>query len=247
NTTGKAQEHIVAAHLCAHLLDQIVDNIRWCPECLAAADIQQEARQNAPALAGVGHFRVELHTIVAARVIAHRSDGAARRAGENMETRRHVRDLVTVAHPHVEAEHAVVVHVVFDTVEQLRLTHEVDTGITEFTYIGTLNLAAKLLGHGLHAVANTEQRYAQIEYRLWRARAVRRMYRLGATSKDDPARVELTNILIAHVKWVQFAVHPELTHAAGDQLGVLRAEIENQDAVRMDIGMCHFFFTWING
>jgi hypothetical protein len=34
---------------------------------------------------------------------------------------------------------------------------------------------------------------------------------------------------------MDLAVHADLTHAPRDQLSVLRAEIENQDAVRVDV------------
>jgi hypothetical protein len=33
------------------------------------------------------------------------------------------------------------------------------------------------------------------------------------------------------------AIHPELAHPPGDQLCVLRAEVENQDSLRMDVGV----------
>jgi hypothetical protein len=34
---------------------------------------------------------------------------------------------------------------------------------------------------------------------------------------------------------MNLAVDPALAHPAGDELGVLRAEIEDQDPVRMDV------------
>ena len=79
----------------------------------------------------------------------------------DMEAGRNLGDLVTVAHPHVETEHAIVVHVVFDAVEQPGLAHQIDAGIAELAHVRALHLAAELLGHGLHAVADAEQRHAQ--------------------------------------------------------------------------------------
>ena len=81
-----------------------------------------------------------------------------------MEAGRHLGDLVAVAHPHVEAEHAVVVHVVLDAVQQARLADHVDAGVAELAQVGALHLAAHLLGHGLHAVADAEQRHLQVEH-----------------------------------------------------------------------------------
>jgi hypothetical protein len=61
------------------------------------------------------------------------------------------------------------------------------------------------------------------------------VYRLGAAGEDDAARVEFADRFIVHVERVQFAVHADFAHAAGDQLGVLGTEIEDQDAVSVNV------------
>nr|GFD16369.1 hypothetical protein [Tanacetum cinerariifolium] len=71
-----------------------------------------------------GHFRVELHAVVAAGVVGHAGDRAAWGAGQNMELSWHLGDLVTVAHPHVEAKQAVSVDVIFNAVEQAALADD---------------------------------------------------------------------------------------------------------------------------
>ncbi|MNE22173.1 hypothetical protein D3C80_1153660 [compost metagenome] len=183
----------------------------------------------------MGHFRVELHAVVAAGVVGHAGDRAARGAGQDMEFFRDAGDLVTVAHPHVQAEDAVGIDVVFDAIEQAALADYINAGIAELTQLGTFNLAAQLLGHGLHAVADTEYRYAQVPDGLWRARAVGFVHGLGTAGEDDAARGEFANRFIVHVERVQFAVHADFAHAAGDQLGVLGTEVEDQDAVSVNV------------
>jgi hypothetical protein len=183
----------------------------------------------------VGHFRVELHAVVSTLVVEHAGDRAARGAGQDVEIAWHLGDLVTVAHPYVEAEQAVGVDVVFDAVEQAALADHVNAGITELTQLGTFNLAAQLLGHGLHAVADTEDRYAQVEHRLRAARAVGFVHGLGTAGEDHAFWSEFADRILVHVERVQFAVHTDLTHAAGDQLGVLRTEVEDQDAVSVNV------------
>ncbi len=42
---------------------------------------------------------------------------------------------------------------------------------------------------------------------------------------------------IADVPGMDLAVDAQLAHAPRDQLGVLRAEVEDQDAVGVDVGM----------
>jgi hypothetical protein len=57
------------------------------------------------ALQGVRDLGVELHGVVAARLVGHAGDRAAGRAGHQLEAGRQRGDLVAVAHPHLE--HAV--------------------------------------------------------------------------------------------------------------------------------------------
>src|SRR5690606_36340179 len=125
DAAGKAQQYVSAAHLGAHLLDQVFDDIRGGPEVFTAADFQQKARQDAPALLGMGHFRVELHAIVAAGLVTDRGDRAALRAGDDVETFRDLGDLVAVAPPDVAGAHAAAVPVGLDDVERLRLAHRI--------------------------------------------------------------------------------------------------------------------------
>ncbi|MNN44943.1 hypothetical protein D3C81_1592530 [compost metagenome] len=187
----------------------------------------------------MGHFRVELHAVVATGVVRHGGDRAARGAGEDVEAAGNLGDLVAVAHPHVEAEHAVLVHMVFDAIQQTRLADHIDTGIAEFAQIGTLHAAAQLLSHGLHAVADAEQRHLEIEHRTGRARAVFLVHRLRTAGEDDAARGKGADGVVAHVERVDFAVHADLAHTAGDQLGVLGTEVQDQDPVSVNILMGH--------
>lgn len=124
---------------------------------------------------------------------------------------------------------------VLDAVQQARLADHADAGVAELAQVGALHLAAHLLGHGLHAVADAEQRHLQVEHRLRRARAVGFVYRLGTAGEDDAARREGDDRLVAHVEGMDFAIHADLAHAAGDQLGVLGAEIEDQDTVGVNV------------
>ncbi len=74
---------------------------------------------------------------------------------------------------------------------------------------------------------------------MGRARAVELMHRLRAAGENDPARGEGANVLVAHVEGVQLAIHADLAHAAGDQLSVLVTEIQDQDAVGVNVRMGH--------
>ncbi|RMN24332.1 Cytosine deaminase [Pseudomonas coronafaciens pv. zizaniae] len=235
NAAGQAQQDVVGADLGTDSGDGVVSDVRRGPQGFATADVEDEARQDATALLGVGHFRVELHAVVFAVVVGHAGNRAARGAGQNMETVRDFGDLVAVAHPHIETEHAVGIDMVFDAIKQAALADDVDTGVAELAHVGACNAAAQLLGHGLHAVADAEDRYIEVEYRLRRTRAVGFVHGLRAASEDDPTRGKFANRFVVHVVRMQFAIHTDFTHAAGDQLGVLGTEVEDQDTVGVNV------------
>ena len=73
-------------------------------------------------------------------------------------------DLVAVAHP--DLEHAVALGraEVLDAIEQRRVAARAHFGIAELAHLARLHLAAELLRHGLHAVADAEHRHAELEH-----------------------------------------------------------------------------------
>ena len=73
----EAEQHVVGADLGAHLGDGVFSDFRRGPQGFTLADVEDETRQDAPTLLGVGHFRVELHAVVATLVAEHASDRAA--------------------------------------------------------------------------------------------------------------------------------------------------------------------------
>jgi hypothetical protein len=95
---------------------------------------------------------------------------------------------------------------------------------------------AQLLRHGLHAVADAEHGYADLEHRCGcpRRRFVGDGFR--AAGEDDAAGAEAADLGVAHIPGMNLAVDARLAHAARDQLGVLRPEVEDQDPVSVDVG-----------
>src|SRR5690606_11787685 len=231
---GQAEQHLGTAHLGADIGDGVFDDIGRGPQGFTAAQIKNEAGQDTQPLLGVGHFRVELHAVELAGVIAHGSDGAARGAGQHLKAIRQVDDLVAMAHPYVEAEHAIVRDRVFDAVEEAALADQVDPRITEFTLFGTLHSPAQLGRHGLHAVADTQYRHAQLEDHLRRPRAAGFRHRLRATGEHYTLGGKGADCRFVHIPGMDFTVDADFTYPPCNQLGVLGAEIQDQDAVSMN-------------
>ena len=59
---------------------------------------------------------------------------------------------------------------ILDAIEQPGVAARAHLGVAEFLDVTGLHAAAQLRGHGLHAVADTEHRYAERKYGLWRCR-----------------------------------------------------------------------------
>ncbi|MNH13722.1 hypothetical protein D3C79_733030 [compost metagenome] len=194
-------------------------------------------------LTGVGHFRVELHAVEFLLFAGHGRMGAGGGLRDRGEAGRDLGHLVTVAHPDVQQGVAVGGDGVFDVAQQgaglTGLTQHFDLGITKLTFGGRLHLATELLGHGLHAVADAEHRHAGVEHVLGGAGAAGLGHGLGAAGEDDAVGIEFADLRFGHIPGPQFAVDTDLTDTAGDKLGVLGTEIQDQDTVSVNI-FSHF-------
>ena len=180
------------------------------------------------------HFGVELHGIEIARHIAGDRERRVGRGPVDFETGRDGADVIAVAHPDLlflGEEPA------FQQLKTGRGRGHI--GASEFSgAVTAFNLAAQAMHHDLLAVADAKDRYAKLEHRLrWhgrtfgedRGRPPRQDHRLG--------RKILEKGIIHRVERVDFAEHIKFTQTAGDQLGDLAAEVDDEKAVMGDI--CH--------
>ena len=126
--------------------------------------------------------------------------------------------------------------VVRDAVQQPGRGRAPHLRVAELAVRGRRDPAAELRGHGLHAVADAEHRHAELEHGVRRARRHVVRDRLRAAGEDDAARAEPADGVVAAVPGQDFAVDADLAHAPRDQLRVLRAEVEDQDPVGVDVG-----------
>jgi hypothetical protein len=234
---GETEQDLTATHPCAHALDGIGEDVAGAPERIRAADLAHEALEQASALGGVGDFGVKLYPVETPPFIAHGGERNGAGAGAGGESRRQRVDPIAMTHPHIEHAAPGGIAAVLELIEQARGAGDRDLGVAELPLAGGGDATAELLCHGLHAVADTEHRHAELEHRGRGARRVGRRDRLGSAGEDHAARPERTHLRITHVPRVDLAVDAELADAPGDQLRVLRPEIEDQDALCMDIGL----------
>ena len=57
---------------------------------------------------------------------------------------------------------------------------------------------------------------------------------IRAPGEDDPRRVRRTDLFEGRMVGGNFAVYRQLPHSAGDQLGILRTEIENENILTVN-------------
>ena len=101
-------------------------------------------------------------------------------------------------------------------------------GVAELADFAGFDAAAELLRHGLHAVADAEDRDAELEHVLGRPRGRLLVGGHVAAGEDHAARAELAHEGVADIVGVNLAVNLGFADPAGDELRVLRAEVEDQ-------------------
>ena len=185
-------------------------------------DVVQEALQHLHAVGGVNDLRVELDAVEAPALVL---EGRDRRRGRGRDGsgafgRRH--DRVAVAHPDDL--------VVRQAGEQAALAvGHLELGPTELGCVRPIDPAAELPGHELHAVADAEHGHARLEERAVDAGRVRRVDGGRPAGEDDRASAASGYLGRADRSRHQLRVDPALAHAAGDQLSVLAAQVDDED------------------
>ncbi len=178
---------------------------------------------------------MELHAVELARLVRH--GGVRNAAGESRGDKAVGKffDAIAVTHPHIEQRPALFVSVIAQAVEQPARRRSCDLCVAEFAMIRRTDPTAELLRHGLHAVADAQHGNAQFKHRLRRGWRLGSGHRLRAARQDHAPGLKLADVLVRHVPGMDLAIDPALAHAARDQLGVLRTEVEDENAMRVDI------------
>src|SRR5262249_48390232 len=106
---------------------------------------------------------------------------------------------------------------------------DADVSAAEFTALARLDLAAEQVAGQLHAVADAKHRDAEVEDSGVALRGARLVDARGAAGEEQAARPQLGDAGGRQVGAHDLAEDILLADAPGDQLAVLRAEVEDQD------------------
>ena len=185
-----------------------------------------KVRDQPGAIGRVHNLKMELHGIVAALFV---SDGGERRIlrhGDATEALRQFGDTIAVAHPHriaaTRLPHAL---------EQGGGLRHLKLGAAELSMVARLDLATELHGHDLLAVTDTKHRHTGFEDRLRRTRRALIGHRAGAAGQDHCLGMQLREGAFGRLERRYFAINAGFTHPARDELGHLRAEVDDQHLV----------------
>ena len=137
------------------------------------------------------------------------------------KSRGHGRDLVAVAAPDVD--------LFADPIEELRAIRDVQHARAVFAPGAELHLAAQMVRHQLHPVANSQHRKAERKnLRI----EVRRAFVVNAgrpARKHDALRLQRRDFLRRDIEANDLRIDLAFANPPRDDLGVLRTEIEDEN------------------
>ena len=225
----KRADRVICAHLFSdrgHLLAQVHAQI---PIGLDAADARGKTLQDLFSALGVRDFGVELHRIDASRSVFDDRWALVVAHGRELESGGELSDLVAMAHPHL--------HAAVEIGHQLACALQRNVRATVLAGFGRNDRSAKNLGDVLHAIADAQHRHAELEYGFF-ARGARGFFvvnRKWTARQNDALGGKRFDFGVGRVAGENLAVNTKLAQPACDELGELRAEIEDQDA-----RVCHW-------
>src|SRR3989304_3831582 len=144
---------------------------------------------------------------------------------DRSEPRRHPFNSITMGHPHDG-------RIVFtDVLEEIALVVDGEIGPPVLPVLGFYHLPAGEMGHQLHAVADAENRNALIEEFLGDARRLLIVHAGWAAGEHDTLWAVSQNRGQRRRARQNLRIDLRFADTAGDQLGVLRPEVENQNSI----------------
>ena len=206
--------------------DRLADEPGHRPVRRGVADPEQEVGQDLAAARGVRHLGVELHAPELAR---RRGDRGRRTVGalaHQRESGRQRVDAIAVRHPDRDLLARAKSR---GTRSPVSLTCTVARPYSRRSAGTTLPPSSSAVSWV--AVADAEDRHAQLVDLVADARRVRVVAGRRTARQDDPARRQLADARHRQVEGVDLRVDLLLAHAARDELGVLPTEVEDEDEV----------------
>ena len=230
HAAGERQQHAAGADLFAHSGDGGVLVVAHRPVALRAADLVEEVADHVLAVLGVVDFGVILHAVEAALFIADGDVGAGIGMGDEGEPIGYLFHVVAVAHPR---------HALFGKPLE-ELAGRIEEGLSLAVFArGRIargnDLAAEVVRDELAAIADAEHGHARIKKRGIDVRRVLKIDTVRAAGEDEADGLHCKKIREGRRVGLHLTVNAAFTHAAGDQLVVLTAEVQDNDGLMVHV------------
>ena len=233
----KSEQHpALLAHPFTDRGHGLRDDVGRGPDRRTAADPVHEALEDRGALAGMSDLGMELEAVEPARGVRDAGNGRVRAGGDGAEPVRQGGHPIAVAHPDVEQPLPARSGAVLDPAQEVRMAAGAELRHAELARVGRLDHAAEAGRHRLHPVADPEHRDPGGEHRLGDREAAAVRHRLRSAREHDAPRPEGGERVFADVARSDLAVDAGFANPAGDEPGVLRAEVEDEDAPGVVVG-----------
>ena len=223
----QAADDPAGADRLADLLDLAVDERRDRPVGLEARFAEEEVAQDLQALLRVDDLGMELDAEEPAVAVLDHGGAGVGRAARQAEAGRDAFEPVAVAHPDLL--------LVLDLGQQARPVEDAQGGEAVLALLRRDDLAAEEVGHELDAVADAEDGHAELEDALVRVGRALAVDALRPAGEDEGRRLRLADRGERRRVRQDLGVDAELADLPGDELGVLRPEIEDEDFLHGEI------------
>ena len=211
-----------AAHLRFDLLHRRVDKVLGSPCGLGPANLKDKVFQNLRALRRVMHFRMELHRIPFLGNILNAGDGVVG-LGHELKAGRQLQSFIPVRHPHGQLfRHAL---------KQHRRRDHIHFRVPVFALLRGTHLPPQRVHHELQAVADAQHWDAELEHTCVRGRRIFVVHRPGRARKNDSHRPIALDLGQLGVTWQHDRKNILFPNTARDQLRVLCAKVQDDDAL----------------
>ena len=219
----QAADDALRTYLGPDLRHRVLDDRDIRPRRAATGRVVEERLEDFHPVFGVHHLGMELHSVDAAVAVLERGNRHRIRTGRHGEPVGRQRDGVAVTHPHDLVDGKVR--------EQQRRSLEVQLGPAVLADPGLRDFAPKIARDELCPIADAEDRHARVVDRGVDAWCPVDVHRGRTAREDDGPRPPFEHVGDRHRPGNDLAVHVRLADAPGDELRVLRPEIDDQNDV----------------
>ncbi len=223
-----------AAHLPANGFHRFRDEGSAAPIGTRAAHRENEIAQNLVAAFGVLHFGMELHRVDPPCRVLRGGKSAGARAGD-LEAGRQRAHVIAMAHPDLQPPR--------QSHEKRRAIAQIDLRAAVLAPFRALHFAAQHVRDPLQAVADSQNRHAQRQHAGIANRRRRIVDRTGTAGKNDAGRFVGADVRQVCGAGQNRRKHLLLADAPGNELRVLPAEVQHDDAAQFTLAHGQVLFV----